>query len=150
MRVRSSLFLLFFFFCVTILAAQKSVVVWSYQVKKISATEYDLVFVADMENGWYIYSQFIGDEGPIPTSFQYELTNGVQLVGKSKEAGYKKEGFDEIFGMNLIKFGKEVTFTQRIKASANVKEVVGNLTYMTCNDEQCLPPTEVPFSFILK
>ncbi|NJL75917.1 MAG: hypothetical protein HC892_13735 [Saprospiraceae bacterium] len=124
--------------------------VWSYQVKKISATEYDLVFVADMENGWYIYSQFIGDEGPIPTSFQYDLNNNVQLVGKSKEAGYKKEGFDEIFGMNLIKFGKEVTFTQRIKVSTNVKEVVGNLTYMTCNDEQCLPPTEVPFSFILK
>ncbi|MEM6698966.1 MAG: disulfide bond formation protein DsbD, partial [Bacteroidota bacterium] len=70
-------------------------------------------------------------------------------LGKGTEKGYKKEGYDEIFGMNLIKFGKTVTFTQRVKVKSGASSINGYLTYMTCNDEQCLPPTDVDFEISL-
>jgi thiol:disulfide interchange protein DsbD len=149
MTKQGSLFLILFLSLGTLLTAQKSMVAWSYQTKKVSASEFDLIFTADVQPGWYIYSQFIGDNGPIPTSFQYDAASKIQFVGKCKETGYKKEGYDAIFGMNVIKFGKTVTFTQRVKANSGVKAISGTLTYMTCDDEQCLPPTDVAFSFVL-
>lgn len=126
--------------------SQNSVVDWTYEAKKISGNEFELVFTAEVQDGWYVYSQFLGDDGPIPTSFEME---GVELVGKGTEKGYKKEGYDEIFGMNLIKFGKTVTFTQRVKVESGASSISGYLTYMTCNDEQCLPPTDVDFEISL-
>ncbi|MEM9888005.1 MAG: protein-disulfide reductase DsbD domain-containing protein [Bacteroidota bacterium] len=126
--------------------AQKSVVNWSYEAKQISATVYQVVFTADVEDGWYIYSQFLGDDGPVPTTFEFE---GAEPIGKGTEKGYKKEGYDEIFGMNLVKFGKTVTFSQQIRVSSMDKAISGYLTYMTCNDEQCLPPTDVEFHIAL-
>lgn len=137
-----------FSFCLMILfatqiTAQKSKVEWSNSAKKIANDEYQITFTAEVEDGWYIYSQFMGDDGPVPTSFEFE---NAKLVGKGSEKGYKKEGFDEIFGMKVTKFGKTVTFTHTVKVKANQKTVDGYLTYMTCDDEQCLPPMEIDFS----
>ncbi|MEM8527013.1 MAG: protein-disulfide reductase DsbD domain-containing protein [Bacteroidota bacterium] len=135
------------FLCISFAAiSQNSVVDWSYEVKKISGNEFEVIFTAEVEGGWYIYSQFLGDDGPVPTTFEIE---GVELIGKGTEEGYKKEGYDEIFGMNLIKFGKTVTFTQKVKVKSGTKSISGYLTYMTCNDEQCLPPTDVDFEISL-
>ncbi|MEL6718152.1 MAG: protein-disulfide reductase DsbD domain-containing protein [Bacteroidota bacterium] len=126
--------------------AQNSVVDWTYEAKKVNANEVEVVFTAEVQDGWYIYSQFIGDDGPVPTTFEIE---GVELIGKGTEKGYKKEGYDEIFGMNLIKFGKTVTFTQKVKVVKGTSSISGYLTYMTCNDEQCLPPRDVEFEISL-
>ncbi|MEM0993141.1 MAG: protein-disulfide reductase DsbD domain-containing protein [Bacteroidota bacterium] len=126
--------------------AQQSVVNWSYEAKQVSSNEYQVTFTANVQDGWYIYSQFLGDDGPVPTTFEFE---GVEPVGKASEKGYKKEGYDEIFGMNLIKFGKTVTFSQKVKVSGGRKTISGYLTYMTCNDEQCLPPTDVEFEIVI-
>jgi len=141
-----------FFGCLVFLAfsfaaiSQNSVVDWTYKAEKIGGNEFELVFTAEVQDGWYVYSQFLGDDGPIPTSFEME---GVELIGKGTEKGYKKEGYDEIFGMNLIKFGKTVTFTQRVKVASGANSINGYLTYMTCNDEQCLPPTDLDFEISL-
>ena len=121
---------------------------WSMSQKKVTETEYELVFKADIEPGWNVYSQYLeSDEGPIPTSFNYEEGAHFELVGKNVEEGHKKEGHDEIFDMNLIKFYKEVTFTQRVKIKDASKPITGYLEFMTCDDERCLPPTEKDFSF---
>lgn len=128
--------------------AQKKVVDWSFAAKKVSAEEYDVTFTATVKSGWYIYSQFLVGDGPIPTSFEFEKITGVQYIGKTKEVGNKKEGFDEVFGMNVMKFSGIVTFTQRIKTKS-AKTITGYLTYMTCDDEQCLPPMDVDFSINL-
>ncbi len=128
--------------------AQKQVVEWSFDAEKVATEEYNIIFTAEVEKGWYVYSQFLSDDGPIPTSFEFDKAAGLKLNGKAKEEGYKKEGYDEIFGMNLVKFGKTATFTQPVEAKA-ATTLTGYLTYMTCNDEQCLPPTDVNFSITL-
>jgi thiol:disulfide interchange protein DsbD len=124
---------------------------WSFDYKAVSDTEFDLIFKAEMEPKWAIYSQYLeSDDGPIPTSFQYDEGGHFKLVGKNAETGYKKEGFDPLFEMNVVKYLKHAEFTQRIKVTDLSKPVTGYLTFMTCDDERCLPPTDVDFSFTLK
>lgn len=50
--------------------AQTNPVNWSYEIVKVSDLEYELVFTATIDDGWYVYSQFLEDGGPIPTSIQ--------------------------------------------------------------------------------
>lgn len=124
---------------------------WEFDYKAVSDTEFDLIFKAKMEPQWAIYSQYLdNDDGPIPTSFQYDQGGHFKLVGKCAETGYKKEGFDPIFEMNVVKYLKNAEFTQRVKVSDLSKPLTGYLTFMTCDDERCLPPTDVDFSFTLK
>lgn len=121
---------------------------WSYKAAATGSNSYEITFTAEVEAGWYIYSQYIGDDGPVPTTFEFNKANEVQLVGKMSEAGYKKAGYDEIFGMDLIKFGKTVTFVQKVQAKKGTT-ISGYLTFMTCNDEQCLPPKDIEFELVL-
>lgn len=129
----------------------KNPVKWDMSYNQVSGQEFDLVFTATINSGWYVYSQFLDDGGPIPTSFNFETGDHFQLVGKAKEeSANKKAGHDAIFDMQVVKYAKKVTFTQRVKASDLKKPIVGYLTFMTCDDEQCLPPTDIDYSFELK
>jgi len=129
---------------------QMNPVKWSYEAKRVADGEYDLVFTAHIQDGWYVYSQYLeSNEGPIPTSFNYEENPLAELVGKNKEEGRKYEGYDDLFGMNIVKFSGGPVFTQRVKVKSPTA-LVGYLEFMTCDDEKCLPPTEVPFRFGLE
>ncbi|MDZ4680758.1 MAG: cytochrome c biogenesis protein CcdA, partial [Saprospiraceae bacterium] len=129
----------------------KNPVKWDMSYNQVSAQEFDLVFTATINSGWYVYSQFLDDGGPIPTSFNFETGDHFQLIGKAKEeSANKKAGHDAIFDMQVVKYAKKVTFTQRVKASDLKKPIVGYLTFMTCDDEQCLPPTDIDYRFELK
>lgn len=125
-------------------------VTWTYTAKQINATEYDLIFKAKIQDGWYVYSQYLeSDDGPVRTSFVFEKGGHYSLIGKNKESSaHRKEGPEPLFdNMNLIKFSHEVDFVQRIKITDPSQPVKGYLEFMTCNDEKCLPPDEVDFSF---
>ena len=130
---------------------QLNPVKWTQTVQKVSENEYDIVFTANVEDGWYVYSQFLeGDNGPIPTSFNFNSNDQIEFIGKTKETGKKKAGYDEMFMMDVVKFGGKVTFTQRVKTSASSTNVSGYLEYMTCDNERCLPPAAVDFSLDLQ
>jgi thiol:disulfide interchange protein len=123
---------------------------WKKYTKHVSGNEYDLYFVAQIDDGWYVYSQFLEEGGPVPTLFEFEETAGVQRVGKVKESGKKKSGYDKVFEMNLTKFAKKAIFKQRIKVTDASKAytIKGGYEFMTCNDERCLNPKY--FEFTLK
>ncbi len=126
---------------------------WSFSSKQLNDTEFNLVFTADIEDGWYVYSQYLeGDDGPVKTSFTYEKGSHFSLVGKNAESSsHRKEMNDPLFdNMKVIKFSEKVSFTQKVKATDLTKPISGYLEFMTCNNERCLPPTEVDFSFQLK
>lgn len=121
---------------------------WNFKAEPLSGNEFNLVFEAKMEEGWYIYAQVIEGDGPIPTSFAFDKNNKSSLIGKPSETGDKmKEGMDEVFGIEIKKFGKRAIFKQKITITDRTTKVTGTLEYMTCDDERCLPPTEVNFSF---
>ncbi|HMO37923.1 MAG TPA: protein-disulfide reductase DsbD family protein [Saprospiraceae bacterium] len=131
--------------------AQSSPVKWSFAAKKINASEYELVLTAQMAKGWYVYSQYLeSDAGPIPTSFTFAVNDDFELVGQTREEGDRKEGYDEIFGMNLIKFAGKADFVQPIRLQRKMHQVSGTLEFMTCDDEQCLPPRTIDFTIDLQ
>ena len=130
--------------------AQESPVKWLYEAKKVTDGQYDLVFTANIQDGWYVYSQYLeSDEGPIRTTFTFDENPSVKMEGKNVENGKKYEGYDDLFGMNIIKFSGTPTFTQRVKISAPTT-LKGHVEFMTCDSERCLPPVEIPFRFDLK
>ena len=138
-------------FSIQNLFAQLNPVKWSYTSEKVSDQEYDLIITANVDPGWYIYSQYLeSDDGPIRTSFNFSENEAFKLMGQTKENGKKKEGFDDLFGMNVIKYSGTTQFVQRIKLSAPLQEVSGYLEFMTCDDDQCLPPKEIDFAIKLQ
>lgn len=140
--------LFFLLFALNLGHAQLEPVRWSFDAEKVSDTEYDIIFTARIDKGWAVYSPHLeSNDGPIPTSFEF-YNNDLKAIGKAKEEGNRKETFDEMFGMNLIKFSGKARFTQRIKINES-NTVSGHLTYMTCDDESCLPPADVNFEIAL-
>jgi Disulphide bond corrector protein DsbC len=134
----------------TIVSAQQNPVKWDFKTEKINELEYNLIASATIGTGWYMYSQYlVSDDGPVRTSFTYDDKSKFDLIGKNVEEGHKKEGFDEVFEMEVIKFADKVTFTQKIKLKSNINSIKGHVNYMNCNNEMCLPPIDVNFDFNL-
>lgn len=123
---------------------------WTFESKKTAPNEYTITINGTVKDGWYVYSQYLeSDDGPIRTEVIVEDMEGIELIGKAEEEGDKVSGFDEMFEMNIVKYKKHLTITQKVKVS-KTKKLKGYITFMTCNDEQCLPPTDVPFEITLK
>ena len=143
---------------------------WSYSKKDLGNNEYELLFKATIEKGWHLYSQNIGDNGPIPTSFTFNNLNGFEFLDKnikitkveSYEPGedslYKvlfdetkpiKE-FDPNFNMELKFFAKKAEFKTKIRVtSPKAIKIKGFLEFMCCDDQKCLPPADEDFEFSL-
>ena len=121
---------------------------WQFSKEDLGDDEFNLVFKATIEDGWYVYSQFIGDDGPIPTSFTFFESDQYELVGETQE-DEPVEQFDPNFDMVLKYFKNEAVFTQQVKALSTDALVKGEFVFMVCDESQCLPPEYVEFSFSL-
>ncbi len=122
---------------------------WTISKEKVNEDEWDLIFRADIDKRWNVYGLEVEDGGPVPTSVWYEENDQISLIGDPVESGSRKEGMDPVFQMNVVKFlaDKPYILIQRVKVLDKGQPLSGYLTYMTCDDEQCLPPTDVEFSF---
>jgi len=133
---------------------------WNFSKQKISDNTYELIFTADIDSGWAMYSNDIYDNGvdcdveicPIPVSFEFNKNNEQEryfrLMGDIVEVDEnKKTSQDPIFLMEVTKFTDRATFKQIIEIDANDIDVTGYLTFMVCDDTKCLPPTDVEFVF---
>lgn len=121
---------------------------WKTKVVQKSATEFELVMDATIENEWHMYSQFTPENGPLPTVFDYKNAKGnFNLVGKTKESPYKKV-YNDIFEVDEYYFAKTAQFKQVIKVTnPKVKEVKVYVEYQVCK-EQCIQQ-DATFTFIL-
>ncbi len=148
--MKHCIYLLFLFFSISFFSQIEDPVKWSTSVKKVSETEYVLISKATIEKGWHLYSQYLPDDGPIKTSFEFnDVNKDIVLVGKSLE-DEGVEGFDPTFEMNIKYFSEEATFKQKIKLTkANITKVLGVVEFMVCNDERCLAPEERDLEFKL-
>lgn len=122
---------------------------WEFSQKNLPQDEIELSFKATIEGDWYMYSQHIADEGPVPTTFTFFNAEGVELLTEVLEPEPIEE-FDPNFDMVLKYFKKEVTFRQRLKSVSDTAfSLTGEVMFMTCDPMQCLPPEYVEFSFDL-
>ena len=121
-------------------------VTWAFTVEQAGGKTY-LVHTATIKDGWTVYSQYLDSEdGPVATEITYEELAGAKLVGKGVEGGGKVSGYDDIFRMNVTKFKHDYKIRQEVQQLGD-KPVKGYLTFMVCDKTQCLPPTDVDFSF---
>ena len=112
---------------------------WDIRTEKLSETEYNLIFSANIEKGWAIYSQFVGD-GPLPTLFSFESSVNYQIIGDTHESELNKVSkYDEVFEMVVTKFFDKAIFYQRINIIENLSnfKIQGNIEFMTCDDTRC-------------
>ncbi len=117
------------------------------ELKNVSADEVEIVFSATIDNGWHVYSTELGDGGPISATFNTEKLSGASLVGKLKPVGKEVSAYDQMFEMKVRYFEHTAQFVQKLKLTGGNYQIEGFLEYGACNDENCLPPTQVPFNF---
>ena len=135
-------------FVVCVLQAQiKDPVKFKTEFNTLSDTEAEIVFTAAIDKGWHVYSTELGDGGPISATFNVDKTSGIELLGKLKPVGKEVAAFDKLFEMKVRYFENTAKFIQKVKLTGGAYEIEGYLEYGACDDESCLPPTEVPFKF---
>jgi hypothetical protein len=144
----------FFLFTLIIglqLHAQKlNPVKWTFEAVKKADKQYDITFTANVDAPWHIYSQFV-KKGPVPTSVQIKKNPLVQIKGGVKEIGKIEKKFDKNFGAEIAYFSNKVQFVQSVTLKvASKTKLTGEIEYMVCNDERCLPPTKVPFEVTIQ
>ena len=115
------------------------------KLKMLKDGEAEIVFSATIDNGWHVYSTDMGNDGPISATFNVVKLEGAEKVGKLKPRGNVIKQYDKMFGMELRFFEKKAEFVQRIRFTKAKYTIDCYLEFGACNDEMCLPPTEVAF-----
>lgn len=123
---------------------------WETSSKKISDNRYQVIFTATIDKNWYLYSQNLGEGGPIPTTFTFNEKPEYSIKGEVKENGELIDKFDNLFNMQIKKYANEVQFVADITTTGKKACVEGSIEFMSCDAERCLPPENYDFKVKLK
>ena len=132
-------------FAVIAQAQLLSPVKFTSQLKTNGTAVAEIVFSGKIQPGWHVYSTGLGSDGPISATFNVNKMEGVELVGKLQARGNEVSKYDNMFGMKLRFFEGSATFVQKVKFTAAQYVIDAYLEYGACNDQSCLPPSEVNF-----
>ena len=129
----------------TLAMAQSSKQVsWAYSSKKIADKTYEIHMTATIDGNFHMYSQNVGGDGPIATSFTFTKSPLLDIDGATKEKGQMIKKFESAWNHDVNYYEKSVEFVQVVKLKSNVKtSLAGKVEFMVCNDQQCLPPSTV-------
>ncbi len=124
-------------------------VTWEIRLDdKNGATEKEIIFTATCEKGWHLYDMNLPEGGPVSTSFTFETLTGAKLIGEPTPSVKPTTVYDEQFAMDLRWYAGSVSFTQKFQVTDAKKfKMEGEVEFMACNDETCLPPDRVSFAF---
>ena len=137
---------IFLLYCYNLGAQIQEPVKWDYHINESG----EAVFRAVVEKGWHLYDMNLPEDGPIPTSFEFEKIVGAELSGKVNTNSKVHSQYEEMFGMTVRWFSENPTFVQKLKITDKTKfQISGRISYMTCNDENCIPGEE-EFNFTSK
>ena len=117
---------------------------WEFSANRISKNTYEFVAKATIDKGWHLYAlELPSEDGPIKTSLYFE--EGKDLV-KGKTTESKVESiFDKMFGMEVAYHENKAVFKQQFIVNTFPASLGGEIEFMVCNNERCLPPELVPF-----
>ena len=143
--------LIFFSFvlCIGALYAQKPYE-WSFYAKRVADKTFEIHCTMDVKQPWHTYSQFTPDGGPLPTKFEFAKNPLYSLSGPARENGKMLIKHESVFDVDVHYFDGRVDFVQVVKMKGIARtNLSGSVTFMVCNDEQCLPPATQKFSLAL-
>ena len=132
-------------FALTGFAQMMEPVHFTTQLKELGGGEAEIIFSATVDDSWHVYSTDMGDDGPTSATFTAVKMDGAELVGRLKPRGNVVRQFDKMFGMELRFFEHKAAFVQRVRFTKPRYSIDCYLEYGACNDEMCMPPTQVEF-----
>ena len=147
MKRIASLFTLFLCATAVVLAQFQTPVTIKASQNKVSDDVVEVVFRGTVDAGWHVYGTDFADGGPTRAELTLETQKGVKPDGKLRAVGNVQKKMDEMFGMEVSYMEGTAEFVQRFVITEPEYEVSGYLTYGACNDENCMPPTNVEFNF---
>lgn len=131
--------------------AQENPVKWKCSVKRLKGNEAELVIKANVGGGYHLYSQFMEEGGPMPTTFYFPKSEKFTLQGKVSESPKPIQETDEIFGTMVQFFAKDAEFRQKITINSTEDfEIAATVDYQVCNDETCIPFSDIDLNFKVK
>ena len=119
---------------------------FSARLKTNGTADGEIVFSGKIADGWHVYSTDLGEDGPIQATFHVDKKDGVELVGKLTPKGREISQMDPMFEMKLRYFEHSVKFVQKVKFTKPKYSIKCYLEFGACNDQMCMPPTQVNFS----
>ncbi len=126
---------------------------WEASVEKENDSIFTLIFTANLEDGWHLYSQKEADIdiAPIATTFSYNNTEeNFELLGETTEPDIEPI-YDKVFEADITYFEDEAVFTQQIKVQPESDpEIIAEIYFSVCDDEKCLPPETERFNISLE
>lgn len=133
-------------FLATVTQAQENPVSWTFAAEHVQGTKYVVTFTAEIKKDWVLYSQHIEDGGPIPTGFFFDENPSVELIGNVEEKSKSHTEMDELFEMEVTKFKNKAVFEQTVELKDKTAQIGGELEFMTCDGNRCLPPAIIDFN----
>lgn len=124
---------------------------WMAEQKQVKGNEFEITLTAKIDKGWHIFSQTLPETAtPIPTEIVFEKSSAYKLVGKTTEHStpHFMKDVDEVTQLKM--YEGTAVFKQKIQLTADKAVVKGSITYMCCDDHQCLPPNEYNFEIECK
>ena len=131
-------------------AQNRQPIKWQFLAVATGEHEAKLIFTASLDEGWHIYSQFLEQGGPLPTTFKFIPDKDYLLKGKVKEESAPVKSYDDIFMMEIVWYNNTAVFSQEVKLWAPVTTIRGTIEFMGCTHDMCLPPDEIGFSMEVK
>jgi len=126
---------------------------WEASVEKENDSIFTLIFTANLEDGWHLYSQKEADIdiAPIATTFSYNNTEeNFELIGETTEPDIEPI-YDKVFEADITYFEDEAVFRQQIKVQPESDpEIIAEIYFSVCDDEKCLPPETERFNISLE
>ena len=122
---------------------------WTYSTEKSSDNTVTLVFTAQIDKPWHLYGTNIPEGGPIPLSIAFGENPAIELSGSLLQVTKPEIVDDPVFEMKVELHSHKAVFKQKIKnlRTEGNTLVKGTISYMTCNDAQCvLNDTDFSFS----
>ena len=144
-RTITSLFFLF----VLSQAFPQHVISWKFSLQDKGNGEIELIADATIQQGWHMYDSKIPDNGPYPTSLNFDEIKGAEAVGDFNATGKQATvKYDPVFQMNIGTFDNSARFIQRIKVTDKGSFLItGDVRAQACDDKSCTPPLPNEFSF---
>lgn len=118
-------------------------IAWETKIIELEDGSSAIEITANIEDDWHLYSQFTEEGGPIPTEFTF-FTEEIELVDGVEEVSEVEEKFSDMFELNVAQFSDKAVFVQKFKNNG-AKSITGEVYYMTCDGQRCLPPKAVEF-----
>jgi thiol:disulfide interchange protein DsbD len=119
---------------------------WSFTSESKGNNVYEVVMTATLDEGWHLYAMDLEEGGPVATSFTFEPVTGYTLAGKAFTVTKPEVKYDNSFDMNIGMHSGTAEFRQKVTVSTYPAKITGYVTFMSCDDMQCLPPRDVEFS----